>query len=338
MNPAALKANLADLPKGATIIVDTHDFTARNLTKAGYAENPLENDDLAEFALHTVDLTGMTVEAVKEFGLSRKDAARAKNMFALGLLSWMYGRPTESTTRFLQKRFAKVPGDPRRQHHRVHQRLELRRDHRGVRGQLRGQAGADGARHLPQHHRQPRARLRPGRRRRAVRAAGLPRLLPDHPGLGHPPRAEQAQVVRRDHVPGRGRDRRHRRGDRRRLLRQPRRDHHLGPRHLAQGRVDRPRGDDRAAADRGQRPARRPLDRPADQDRAVRPAPGDVRPQRRVAGPDRGAPVPRRLLRRGARGGPDRGDLPDPGDAALRRDARQRLRAVADPRRRRRCR
>src|SRR5690349_22798313 len=109
MNPAALRANLADLPKGATIIVDTHDFTARNLTKAGYTENPLENDDLAEYALHTVDLTGMTVEAVKEFGLSRKDAARAKNMFALGLVSWMYGRPTESTTRFLQKRFAKVP-------------------------------------------------------------------------------------------------------------------------------------------------------------------------------------------------------------------------------------
>ena len=109
MNPAALKANLADLPKGATIIVDTHDFTARNLTKAGYAENPLDNDDLAEYALHPVDLTGMTVEAVKEFGLSRKDAARAKNMFALGLLSWMYGRPTETTIRFLEKRFAKVP-------------------------------------------------------------------------------------------------------------------------------------------------------------------------------------------------------------------------------------
>ena len=109
MNPAALRANLGDLPKGATIIVDTHDFTARNLTKAGYAENPLENDSLAEYALHTVDLTGMTVEAVKEFGLSRKDAARAKNMFALGLVSWMYGRPTESTISFLSKRFAKVP-------------------------------------------------------------------------------------------------------------------------------------------------------------------------------------------------------------------------------------
>jgi 2-oxoglutarate ferredoxin oxidoreductase subunit alpha len=113
MNPAALKANLGDLPKGAAIIVDTHDFTTRNLAKAGYDANPLElagdaNDPLGEYAVHPVDLTGMTVEAVKEFGLSRKDAARAKNMFALGLLSWMYGRPTETTITFLEKRFAKV--------------------------------------------------------------------------------------------------------------------------------------------------------------------------------------------------------------------------------------
>lgn len=109
MNPAALRANLGDLHKGATIIVDTHDFTPRNLTKAGYTANPLDGDTLAEYALHTVDLTGMTVEAVKDFGLSRKDASRAKNMFALGLLSWMYGRPTDPTTAFLTKRFAKVP-------------------------------------------------------------------------------------------------------------------------------------------------------------------------------------------------------------------------------------
>ena len=112
MNPAALRANIADLPKGATVIVDTHDFTARNLAKAGYSENPLEdesaNAELADFAVHRVDLTGMTVAAVKEFGLSRKDAARAKNMFALGLLSWMYGRPTETTIEFLNRRFAKV--------------------------------------------------------------------------------------------------------------------------------------------------------------------------------------------------------------------------------------
>jgi len=113
MNPAALKANVGDLPKGAAIIVDTHDFTKRNLDKAGYDVNPLDllgdaNDPLGEFAVQPVDLTGMTVEAVKEFGLSRKDAARAKNMFALGLLSWMYGRPTDPTIAFLEKRFAKV--------------------------------------------------------------------------------------------------------------------------------------------------------------------------------------------------------------------------------------
>ncbi|HEX5086965.1 MAG TPA: 2-oxoacid:acceptor oxidoreductase subunit alpha [Nocardioides sp.] len=117
MNPAALKANLGDLPRGATIIVDTHDFTDRNLTKAGYTSNPLEtlgdaNDSapgsLGEFVVHPVDLTGMTVAAVKQFGLTRKDAARAKNMFALGLLSWMYGRPTETTITFLEKRFARV--------------------------------------------------------------------------------------------------------------------------------------------------------------------------------------------------------------------------------------
>ena len=109
MNPAALRANLGDLPKGASIIVDTADFTSRNLGKAGYTESPLEDDSLAEYAVHPVDLTGMTVAAVKEFGLSRKDASRAKNMFALGLLSWLYGRPTESTVAFLEKRFARMP-------------------------------------------------------------------------------------------------------------------------------------------------------------------------------------------------------------------------------------
>ncbi len=114
MNPAALKANLGDLPKGAAIIVDTADFTKRNLDKAGYDANPLDqlgevNDPLADFQVHPVDLTGITVEAVKEWGLSRKDASRAKNMFALGLLSWMYGRPTEPTVKFLEKKFSKVP-------------------------------------------------------------------------------------------------------------------------------------------------------------------------------------------------------------------------------------
>ena len=76
--------------------------------------------------MHPVDLTGMTVEAVKEFGLSRKDAARAKNMFALGLLSWMYGRPIDSTIAFLEQAVREGRRHPRREHHRVQGRLELR--------------------------------------------------------------------------------------------------------------------------------------------------------------------------------------------------------------------
>jgi 2-oxoglutarate ferredoxin oxidoreductase subunit alpha len=109
MNPAALRANVKDLASGATIIVDSHDFTARNLTRAGYADNPLEDGSLDAYSLHEVDLTTMTVESVKPFGLSRKDASRAKNMFSLGLLSWLYGRPVESTESFLASRFASKP-------------------------------------------------------------------------------------------------------------------------------------------------------------------------------------------------------------------------------------
>ena len=109
MNPAALKANIADVPRGGLIIADTADFTSRNLTKVGYASNPLTDDSLADYQLHALDLTGMTVAAVKEFGLSRKDASRAKNMFALGLLSWLYHRPTEGTLNFLTTKFASKP-------------------------------------------------------------------------------------------------------------------------------------------------------------------------------------------------------------------------------------
>ncbi|MFI0940283.1 2-oxoacid:acceptor oxidoreductase subunit alpha [Streptomyces sp. NPDC021020] len=109
MNPAALKANLGDLPRGAEIIVDTDEFTKRALAKVGWAANPLDDDTLAAYAVHRVPLTSLTLEALKESGLARKDAERAKNMFALGLLSWMYHRPTENTEAFLLKKFAKKP-------------------------------------------------------------------------------------------------------------------------------------------------------------------------------------------------------------------------------------
>lgn len=109
MNPAALKANLADLPRGADIIVNTDEFTRRNLAKVGYQANPLEDDSLAGYTVHPVALTSMTVGALADHEVSKKDAERAKNMFALGLLSWMYSRPYESTLRFLERKFATRP-------------------------------------------------------------------------------------------------------------------------------------------------------------------------------------------------------------------------------------
>ncbi|MER7686109.1 2-oxoacid:acceptor oxidoreductase subunit alpha [Streptomyces sp. NPDC097610] len=109
MNPAALKANIGDVPRGAEIIVNTDEFTKRAMAKVGYAASPLEDGSLDGYAVHPVPLTTMTVEALKEFELSRKEAERSKNMFALGLLSWMYHRPTEGTEKFLQTKFAKKP-------------------------------------------------------------------------------------------------------------------------------------------------------------------------------------------------------------------------------------
>lgn len=109
MNPAALKANLHDLPRGGVIIVDTADFTKRNLAKIGWTQNPLEDGTLSGYKVHAIDLTGMASEAVKDFGLTRKDASRTKNMFALGLLSWLYSRETEGTIQFLETKFAAKP-------------------------------------------------------------------------------------------------------------------------------------------------------------------------------------------------------------------------------------
>ena len=109
MNPAALKANLADLPRGADIIANTDEFTKRNLAKVGYAANPLDDGSLSAYQLHALQITSMTVKALEGYEISRKDAERAKNMFALGLLSWLYNRPTEGTMKYLASKFAAKP-------------------------------------------------------------------------------------------------------------------------------------------------------------------------------------------------------------------------------------
>jgi len=109
MNPAALQANLDDLPRGADVIVNTDEFTRRNLAKVGYETNPVEDGSLDAYQVHALPLTSMTVKALDGHEISKKDAERAKNMFALGLLSWLYARPAEGTLDFLQAKFARHP-------------------------------------------------------------------------------------------------------------------------------------------------------------------------------------------------------------------------------------
>lgn len=109
MNPAALKANLGDLPRGGVIIADTADFTPRNLAKVGYNSDPLTDGSLADYQVHAIDLSGQATAAVAKLGLGRKEASRTKNMYALGLLDWLYHRPTEGTIEFLERKFAKAP-------------------------------------------------------------------------------------------------------------------------------------------------------------------------------------------------------------------------------------
>jgi 2-oxoglutarate/2-oxoacid ferredoxin oxidoreductase subunit alpha len=109
MNPAALKANIGDLPRGGLVIANSDEFTKRNLAKVGYESNPLENDELADYNVQAVAMTSLTLGAVEEIGASKKDGQRAKNMFALGLLSWMYGRPIETSETFIREKFARKP-------------------------------------------------------------------------------------------------------------------------------------------------------------------------------------------------------------------------------------
>jgi 2-oxoglutarate/2-oxoacid ferredoxin oxidoreductase subunit alpha len=110
MNPAALRTNLKDLPPSGILVADADAFTDRNLKKAGYETNPLEDGSVDAYEVHAIPLTTMTIEALKEIeGITKREAERAKNMFALGLMSWLYGRPTENTVEFLRGKFAKRP-------------------------------------------------------------------------------------------------------------------------------------------------------------------------------------------------------------------------------------
>ncbi|MGH7858222.1 MAG: 2-oxoacid:acceptor oxidoreductase family protein, partial [Candidatus Binatia bacterium] len=109
MNPAALHVNIGDLKPGGALIVNTEAFNEQNLQRAGYASNPLEDGSLDRFQIFKVDVTKLTTNALQDLGLSNREALRCKNFFALGLVSWLYHRPIDSTVEWVQKKFAKSP-------------------------------------------------------------------------------------------------------------------------------------------------------------------------------------------------------------------------------------
>ncbi len=149
MNPAALKANLSDLPKGGTVSVNADEFTEANLKKANYQENPLDDDSLSDYRLIKVPIATMNARALKDSGLTPQQIGRSKNFFALGLMFWLYERPTEPTQRWIADKFSKNPAVA----------------NANIATLKAGYYFGETAELFPVHYRVPKAHLAPGRYR-----------------------------------------------------------------------------------------------------------------------------------------------------------------------------
>ena len=331
MNPAALRTNLKDLPAGGTLILDADAFTERNLKKAGYTVSPLEDDSLEAYNVHEVPLTSLTLEELKEVDVTKREAERSKNMFALGLMSWLYTRPTEGTIDFLEKKFAKRPEIAEANTRAFRAGYAFGETSEGFVTQYEVAPAELQPGHVPRHHGQPGARAGPRRGQRAVEAAAVPERVPDHAGLRDPPRPRAAQELRHPHVPGRGRDRRRGRGARRELRRRAWRLHVERP-----GMILKMETIGLAVT----------LELPLlilDIQRAGPSTGMPTKPEQAdllavMFGRNAESPVPviaastpGGLLLRGDRGDADRAQVPHPGLPALRRLPCERLRAVAAP-------
>ena len=289
MNPAALKTNIADLKRGGILIVNEDEFDTSNLDKAGYETNPLDDGSVSQVRRAPgADDAPDARRRRRAWACRTKEADRCKNFFALGLVYWLYERDREPTEAMDQGQVREEPEvsakptcGPCKAGYNYGDSTESFAEHYQRR---QGQAAR---RQVSQDHRQRSDRLGPGRRRpsaaaRTCSSAGYPITPPAT--FCTTCRDEE---LRRAHLPGRRRDRRHVGRLRRRLRRRARGHRHQRPRHLPQGRGDGPGRHDRTADGHHRRAARRPEHRPADQDRAIRPAAGHVRPQRRLPGADR---------------------------------------------------
>ncbi len=334
MNPAALAANLGDVAPGSTLIVNEDAFDEAGLTKAGYDSNPLDDDSLALFTVYQVPMTSITVEATRPLGVKPRDAQRSKNFFALGLVCWMYTRPAAPVIDWIEKRFSDkaMVRDANLAAFRAGRNFGETAELFAHQVEVAPASLPPGTyRNIVGQHRRC---LRPGCRRPEGRAEHDLRELPDHPGIGHPPRAVEAEELRRHDDAGRGRDRRRLHRHRGVLRRHPRSDRHVGPGSRPQGRGDRAGREPRAAHGHRRRPARRTVDRHAHEDRTDRSVPRHVRTTRGIPLAGRRRQVTLALLRRRLRGVPDRHHVPDTGHPPHRRLPGQRIRALAAARHR----
>ena len=279
MNPAALKTNIRDLKPSGILIVNSDAFTDNDLRKAQVTSNPLEDHSLDGYRLFSVGLERLTRAALQELGLDAKTMDRCKNFFALGMCYWLYNRSMDLTYKWIEDKFKTKP-------------LLVEANKLAMRA---GYNYCEATEAFQVSYEIPPAKLTPGTYRnlsgnqalamgfvaasQKARSSVVPRLVSDHARFRHSSRAFHVQEFRRDDVPGRRRNRRHHLGDWRGLFRRAGNDHDLRSRHGAQDRSDGSGHHGGVAPGDLRHPARRPFDRPADQDRAGGPASSHVWPQ-----------------------------------------------------------
>ncbi len=204
MNPAALKANIGDLPAGGALIVNTDAFSGPNLQKVGYGTNPLIDGSLKAFTVFEIPISTLNARALSGLEMTNKQIDLTKNFFALGIMFWLYERSMDPTLHWIEQKFGKRPVIAEANVRALKAGYAFGETTEIFHTHYRVAPAHLASGHLPQHHRQRghRARLR-GRIAEGVAAAVL-RVLPDHPRQRHPPPAVRLQELRGHHLPGRG--------------------------------------------------------------------------------------------------------------------------------------
>ena len=329
MNPAALKTNIGELPAGGALIVNSDAFSVANLNKAAYASNPLTDGSLKQFTVFEVPISTLNERSLEGLDMTSKQKDLTKNFFALGLMFWLYERSMDPTIRWIDQKFGARP-------------VVAEANTRALKA---GYAYGETTEMFHTTYRVPRARLAPGLYRNITgnEATGLgflaaSKLAKRDLFYGSYPITPASDILHQlsaykhfgvrtfqaeDEIAAIGAAIGASYGGALGA------DRHLRPGRDAQVGGHGPGRDDGAPARRHRRPARGPVDRHADQGRAVGPAPGAVRAQRRVADPGRRSGHARRVLHARDRGRAHRPQVHDPGRVPVRRVRRERRRAVA---------